>query len=130
MNIKSEPAAAGDRNGAEAGRWLHSFVVGFPVYAAIQHSFTYMLSRMLQEEDLTSLDVGRLTLVIVDFFSYRFDAIVYLLPWVFSKSAAGPYRSCFCQLSVSVVTWITSSYAWIFDSSKAQTCTKSETWKQ
>jgi len=54
MNIKSEPVAAGDRNGAEAGRWLHSFVVGFPVYAAIQYSFTYMLSRMSQEEDLTS----------------------------------------------------------------------------
>ena len=54
MNIKSEPAAVGDRNGAEAGRWLHSFMVGFPVYAAIQHFFIYMLSRMSQEEDLTS----------------------------------------------------------------------------
>lgn len=55
MKVKSEPVAVGDRGGAKAGRWLHSIVVGFPVYATIQHSFTYMLSHMSQEEDLKSL---------------------------------------------------------------------------
>ena len=49
-------------------------------------------------------------MVIVGFFSYPFDTAVYLLPWVFSKSATGPYRSCSCQLPLSVVAWTTSSY--------------------
>lgn len=72
MHVKSEPAAVGDRSGARAGRWLHSFVVGFPVYATIQHSFTYMLSRMSQEEDLKSLrcrkaDIGYYWLLLLSF---------------------------------------------------------------